>query len=358
MQLSSDTSNMVTMDQSALSNSSKSFDCTKGITNFTAVTFDRESPTSETEHLHINAASAKLQKKSNELLLTSEQQKNRRLNAALQEQRKRNDELNAMLCNEIEQHSHQRKENDKTKKLLLEVENTNEKMMSELSHARRTLFKLSNDIAAKKEENEILASISEQLSINFASVNIKYSTLEKINSDLRHSTNRLQSAFEENIQALSALTSENAELKSMMANVDCNGKREYIIATKLQQRRDQLSLVKAARVAVETTKAKAIADSGPAEFATADEISAAWDSFVKQNESIVTVKRGAESVQAIALKKKDSSLHWVEYVSDGVQEAVMEDRIEKNRHRSKRSSYEESPLTPKAKKQKKSKKCR
>jgi len=71
---------------------------------------------------------------------------------------------------------------------------------------------------------------------------------------------------------------------------------------------------------------------------------------VQNNDSIVTVLRGCEWVEAIELKKKDTSLPWVEYLSDGITQAVSEDKIRRKR---KQPTYYESPPTPQIKAKKK-----
>jgi len=244
-----------------------------------------------------------------------------------------------------------------------------ERMTTELNNARRTLHNLAKDNANLKKENETLVSNGEELLIDFAQNNIKYNALETkhnaveakakelsmINADLQSSTYTLQSAFGENVQVLDTLSAENAELKSKLQsmtakNGDSNARAEHIM-TKLQHRRELLALVKAARSAAET-KADAITDKEPFEFDTAEKVQAGWESFVQQNDSIVKVLRGGEWVEAIAFKKEDSSLPWVQYCCDGSTHAVSEDKI-RRKHKRPPPSYFESPPTPKEKKHKK-----
>lgn len=252
----------------------------------------------------------------------------------MEEQKEENTRLNQFISNK----------EDQLVQKALEIE----KLTTEMSNARRTLRSLTN-------QNETLAAIGEELSINFAQKNIKYSALSDINTDLQNSTSRMQSVFEDNLQALEALRVENSELKSKLQSTTvtdhCNDKMERIMS-KLHQRRELLVSVKAARNAAET-RAKINADEGQTGFPTAEKIQAEWDSFVQNNDAIVTVLRGREWIEAIDLKKKDSCLNWVEYCCDGVTEAVSEDKIKRKR---KQPCYFESPdsnsLKPKRKRSK------
>lgn len=238
-----------------------------------------------------------------------------------------------------------------------------EKLTTELTHARRTLHNLSRDNSDLKKENETLASNGELLSFDFAQKNIKFVSLETkyndikakakelslINADLQSSTNTLHCAFGENVKCLDKLTSENIQLKNQLQSTNENGEKERIMA-KLQHRRELLTLVKAARAAAET-KAKAVPDEGPTEFDSVEKVQAGWDSYVKNDDSIVSVLRGGDWVEAVLVKKPYSSLPWVYYCCDGVYQAVSEDKIRRKKRQ--RPSYFESPPSPKPKKHKK-----
>jgi regulator of replication initiation timing len=182
-------------------------------------------------------------------------------------------------------------------------------------------------------ENERLTSNGEQLSIAFAAVSAKCSNLETkvielglINHQLSNSTATLQNTFTENVQALNALSAENSTLKSMLGNntVVCDPRRERIMI-KLQERRQLLSLVKTARVAAEVTRRKGKLHEVPT--------TSLVQAKLYENDSIVSVMRTGEWVEAIALKKKNSCVPWIEYVDDGIQEAVSEERITKGKKR-------------------------
>ena len=166
-----------------------------------------------------------------------------------------------------------------------------------------------------------------------------------INQQLSNSTTTLQNTFIENVQALNALSAENSTLKSMLGNSSvCDPRRERIMV-KLQERRQLLSLVKTARVAAEVTRRKGKSHEVPAAaFVQAK--------LYQNDDSIVSVMRTGEWVEAIALKKKDSCVQWIEYIDDGVQEAVSDERIAKSRKR-RLLHYTESPQSPKVKKQRK-----
>ncbi|KAL7446672.1 hypothetical protein ACHAXM_011325 [Skeletonema potamos] len=358
------------------------------------------------KNIRLNAALKELQtahKNLSATLCTQREQNSRHIQAAtkaviaLDEQRKENEETNARLScqnNQLVQTAlkleKQRKETEKLQDTAKKTADENarlnqliskkenqlvqkaleiERLTTETNHARRTLHDLARDNANLKKENEALLSKGEELSIEFAQSKIKYRTLETkhnaveaqakelsmINADLQSSTDTLQTAFGENVQALDTLSAENAELKSklhsMTTNDSGNNTRTMpeLIMAKLQHRRELLSLVKAARAAAEM-KAHAISDEDEEE-PTAEKVQARWESFVQHNDSIVTVLRGGEWVEAIALKKEDSSCFWVQYCCDGVTQAVSKDKICQQK-RSK-PSYYESPPTPKGKKYKK-----
>lgn len=330
------------------------------------------------EHLRAKAASAELQKKNTDLLLRSEQQRNKRLSASLDELQARHDDINNLQLKEIDQlkMALSNKDNqivqkalqlDQQRKELEEQKEENTRLNQLISNKKEQLVQKALEIEELTKEtsnvrralrsltdqNETLAAIGEELSINFAQKNIKYSTLSDINIDLQNSTSRMQSVFEDNLQALDALRVENSELKSKLQSTTaidhCNDKQKRIMS-KLHQRRELLALVKAARNAAET---RAIADEAQIGFPTAEKIQAEWKSFVQNNDAIVTVLRGREWIEAIDLKRKDSCLNWVEYCCDGVSEAVSEEKIK--RKRKQRPCYFESPTTPSSPKRKRSK---
>lgn len=313
-------------------------------------------------------------------------QKNQRLTLALDGHRTENEALKSTIRNKDNQLSQQalqldqqKKESDehkeeitRLKRVISSKENQliqraleNETMAKDLNHSRCTLSKLS-------ERNDTLAAIAEELSINFAQQNIKYSALERdrctaeekacevarVNIELQNSTNILQLAFEDNLQALDALRVDNSELKSklqlMNASDPCNDRKERLMA-KLHQRRELLALVKAARLSASERKAQAVAVEGPSEFTTAEQVSAMWDSFVQSNEAIVTVLRGGTWVEAIKLEKRGTSLNWVEYICDGVTECVPEEKILRKRKQRPRSYFESPPTPPNPNRRKRSK---
>jgi chromosome segregation ATPase len=320
----------------------------------------------EIAHLRIKADSAELQKKNIQLLLQSERQKSMRFQVALNQQRKTNEELNEKLHSERKSHDNalrqasmelekQRAENQEMKKQLVEAEDTakqnEQQKMTELSNATKTLHKLSLQNAVLSSENERLTSNGEQLSIAFAAVSAKCSNLETkvielglINHQLSNSTTTLQNTFIENVQALNALSAENSTLKSMLGNNSsvCDPRRERIMI-KLKERRQLLSLVKTARVAAEMTRTKGKLHEVPT--------TSLVQAKLYENDSIVSVMRTGEWVEAIALKKKNSCVPWIEYVDDGIQEAVSDERIAKSRKR-RPLHYTENPSS-KVKKQRK-----
>jgi chromosome segregation ATPase len=321
------------------------------------------SEASEIAHLRIKADSAELEKKNIQLLLQSEQQKRMRFQVVLDQQRKRNEELNAKLQNERKSHDNalrqaslelekQRAENQEMKKQLVEMENAakqnEQQKMAELTNATKTLHKLSLQNAVLSSENERLTSNGEQLSITFAAVSAKCSNLETkvielglINQQLSNSTATLQNTFLENVQALNTLSAENSTLKSMLGNNSvCDPRRERIMI-KLQERRQLLTLVKTARVAAEVTRRKGKPHEVPA-------TSLVQAKLYQNVDSIVSVMRAGEWVEAIPLKKKNSCVQWFEYIDDGVQEVVSDERIAKSRKR-RLLHYAESPSSPKSK---------